>query len=197
MKYFNLNPSCLQHFLKICSTFALLILSSVFTLQAAALSESEKNMLLDQFVEIPSSVIKAENFSGKMLDGKVHNLSDFKGKWVFLNFWATWCTPCLREMPDMEALHQKFGKQGFVILAVGMGESIKKSKAFLKRHKFTFAMMADPEGSISQLYGVSSIPVTFLITPEGEIVARAIGPRTWANKIFMKFFNKKLSSKKP
>lgn len=158
------------------------------------ISEEEKKFLKSQAIETPYQYIEAANFKSKLGNGTPVELSKYKGNLVFLNFWATWCAPCLKELPDMEKLHQKLGKKGLIILAVGMGENEKKIKNFLKKYDFTFPMVIDPDMKISHLYGVQNIPVTYLIEPGGAIIARAIGPREWANPELMRYFQKKVSS---
>ncbi len=156
------------------------------------LSDTEKEFLKKQFVELPNKVITAENFQGVPVNDALPELYNYQNRFILLNFWATWCVPCLREMPDMERLHQELGKEGLVVLAVGMGEDKQRVKRFLKKHDFTFPILADPDMEISQLYGVQNLPVTFLIDQDKTVIGRAVGPRKWDSLDLVEFFRKKI-----
>lgn len=108
--------------------------------------------------------------------GVEHTLSDYKGQTVFLNFWATWCGPCKSEMPDIQALYEKYGEnQGdLVVLGVagpGIGRegSEEDIKAFLDENGYTFPVVMDPTGQLYYQYNISAFPTTFMITDQGEV----------------------------
>ncbi len=111
--------------------------------------------------------------------GKKLSLKDFRGKLVFLNFWASWCDPCREEMPAMERLYQEFKGKGFVILAVNVKDSRKDALTFIKELKLTYPVVLDPEGQVGLLYGAWGLPATYLIGPKGEGLARVWGPAEW------------------
>jgi len=121
----------------------------------------------------------APDFTLATLEDKKVSLKDFRGKLVFLNFWASWCTPCREEMPAMERLYQQFKDKGFVILAVSVKDSRKDSLTFVKELKISYPTALDPEGDVGQLYSVWGLPVTYLIDPKGIVLARAWGPADW------------------
>ncbi|MBI3793552.1 MAG: TlpA family protein disulfide reductase [Nitrospinae bacterium] len=124
------------------------------------------------------------------LDGKKLHLADYKGKWVFLNFWATWCPPCLAEMPEMETFYQKFKAKNMVMLAVSVDkDDPARIRAFIKNHGYTFDVFNDPDGEALSKFGGSNIPATFIINPRGEIVSQANGPRSWTDKTIIDYFN--------
>ncbi|MBF0287970.1 MAG: TlpA family protein disulfide reductase [SAR324 cluster bacterium] len=156
------------------------------------LSEAERVLLKGKFIELPSSPLGAENFQGIPVNDAHPELFMYQNKFILLNFWATWCMPCLKELPDMERLHQKLGKKGLIVLAIAMGESKQTVKKFLKRHPLTFPIIADPDMEISQLYGVNNLPITFLIDQDQTIIGRALGPRKWDNPDLVEFFRKKI-----
>lgn len=112
-------------------------------------------------------------------EGKKLSLKDFRGKIVFLNFWASWCVPCREEMPAMERLYQEFKNREFVVLAVNVKDKRKDALAFIKELKLTYPVVFDPEGQIGLLYGAWGLPTTYLIGPQGEGLARAWGPAEW------------------
>ena len=159
---------------------------------ALNLTPEDQHLLRDQFIELPSTPLDAENFQGVPVNGTQSELFMYQNKFILLNFWATWCVPCLKELPDMERLHQKLSKEGLVILAVAMGEDKQKVKKFLKKHNLHFPIMADPEMEISELYGVKNLPTTFLIDRDRVIIGRALGPREWSNPDLVEFFRKKI-----
>ena len=111
--------------------------------------------------------------------GKKLSLKDFRGKLVFLNFWASWCDPCREEMPAMERLYQEFKGKGFVILAVNVKDSRKDALTFIKELKLTYPVVLDPEGQVGLLYGAWGLPATYLIGSKGEGLARVWGPAEW------------------
>jgi len=121
----------------------------------------------------------APDFTLAGLENKKISLRDFRGKLVFLNFWASWCAPCREEMPAMERLYQQFKDKGFVILAVSVKDSPKESLAFVKELKLSYPTALDPEGDVGQQYSVWGLPVTYLIDPKGIVLARAWGPADW------------------
>lgn len=108
--------------------------------------------------------------------GKQHKLSDFKGKTVFLNFWATWCGPCRSEMPEIQALYEKYGKneKDLIVLGVagpnqGNEGSTASIKKFLKDNRYTFPVVMDESGDVFAEYGIRAFPTTFMIDKEGNI----------------------------
>lgn len=111
--------------------------------------------------------------------GKKISLKDFRGKIVFLNFWASWCVPCREEMPAMERLYQEFKDKKFVVFAVNVKDRRQDAIDFAKELKLTYPVVLDPEGQVGLLYGAWGLPTTYLIGPKGEGLARAWGPAEW------------------
>lgn len=135
----------------------------------------------------------AIDFSLKDISDKEVKLSDFKGKGVFLNFWATWCSSCREEMPSMQELHEKFQKENFVILAVSIDRGGAGAvKPFVNKNRYTFKVLLDPGGRVASLYKVSGIPSAFIIDKNGKIVDRFVGPRDWADESAVKALQKLL-----
>ena len=114
------------------------------------------------------------------MDGRPHNLSDYRGKWVLVNYWATWCPPCLEELPELEVFHS--GAEGkAVVLGVNMEEIDKPElRAFLEQQFLSFPILvASGSPSRDQLIGpVDAMPTSYLVTPQGEVVARQVGQVT-------------------
>jgi peroxiredoxin len=122
-------------------------------------------------------LLAESGFSLTALDGKTYNLDALRGKVVLLNFWATWCPPCRREMPDMEKLFQRFSQKGLVVLAVS-DEKRETVEGFLKKEAYTFPVLLDPERKVNTAFGIEGIPNSFLFDRQGKLVAQSIDMRT-------------------
>lgn len=140
---------------------------------------TEDDLLTELSIEQMDKKTSAPDFTLKDLSGETVRLRDLRGKVVFLNFWATWCPPCRLEMPMMEELHKEFGNQGLVILAINNLEGSKEIKAFIKQHNLTFTTLLDEKGKVFELYRTWSLPTTYLIGKNGEVVGKVIGYRDW------------------
>jgi peroxiredoxin len=124
----------------------------------------------------------APDFTLPDLEGKMVSLSDYKGRVVLLNIWATWCPPCVEEMPSMEKLYREMKDEGFEILAVSIDTSGAKAVLpFMEKHKLSFPALTDSEGATKLLYHTTGVPESFLIDKDGVIAEKIIGPRDWAN----------------
>ncbi|MEH6942280.1 thiol-disulfide oxidoreductase ResA [Bacillus sp. JJ722] len=113
---------------------------------------------------------EAPDFVLTDLEGKKHQLSDYRGQGVFLNFWGTWCPPCKEEMPYMENQYQKYKDNGVQVLAVNIEESEVVVSSFVKKHGLTFPVPMDRDGRVNDAYGVFNLPVTFLIDKNGIVI---------------------------
>lgn len=123
----------------------------------------------------------APDFQLPDLDEKEIRLSDYRGKVVFLNFWATWCKPCREEMPSMEVLYKNFEKDGLVILAVSIDRVTTKKEIppFVKSLNLTFPVLVDSWGQTDKRYKLMGVPETYIIDREGTLREKVIGPRDW------------------
>lgn len=128
-------------------------------------------------IQIPKEQVEAPNVVGADPDGNIILLEDFRGKVVFLNFWATWCVPCRLEMPTMERLYRDFKGKGFVVLAVNVQEGPRAVRAFVQGLKRTFAVVLDRKGGAAMKYVVRGLPASYLIDRRQMIVGRASGVR--------------------
>ena len=130
------------------------------------------------------------------LEGKKISLKDFRGKVVLLNFWASWCVPCREEMPAMEKLYQEYKDKNFVILAVAVKDSKQDAGNFVKELKLTYPIALDPDAKIGQEYGAWGLPVSYLIGPKGEGLARGWGPADWYGPAARKLIKDLLGGKR-
>ncbi len=142
----------------------------------------------------PEENATAPDFSLKTIDNTTVKLSDYRGKVVFLNFWATWCPPCRMELPSMEKLYENLKTQPFVILAVNVDESDPANvKNFVNSMNLTFPVLVD-DGSVSKLYNVNAIPTTFIIRKDGTIDAIVNGARPWDDPSYIDAFDKLIAA---
>ena len=133
--------------------------------------------------ESKETVVPAIDFTLKDQFGNEHTLSDYKGKTVFLNFWATWCGPCRSEMPDIQKLYETYETEGdnaVIILGVaapGLGQEKDEAgiKAFLDESGYTYPTLMDTTGDLFSEYGISSFPTTFMIDREGNVFGYVSG----------------------
>jgi thiol-disulfide isomerase/thioredoxin len=121
----------------------------------------------------------APDFTLSDPNGRKVSIKDFRGKVVFLNFWATWCESCRDEMPSMERLYREFKGQGLEIVAVNVKEKQPQAMAFYRKLQLSYPVLLDTEGAVGQLYGAFGLPVTYLIDRKGIVLARLWGPADW------------------
>ena len=120
---------------------------------------------------------------GKMLDGTEVALKDYKDKVLLIDFWATWCSPCVKAMPEMQKLHNKLADKGFSAIGISIDEEgAKKVKPFQAKRKFTYPILldTDKESPVWKAFGVHGVPALFLVNRKGEIVQQ------WTGKINQK-----------
>ena len=117
----------------------------------------------------------------KDLSGNAVNLSDLKGKVVLVNFWATWCAPCIEEMPSMQKLRDKIGISGFEVLAVNYQEGTARIYDFLKKRPLKLTIIRDSDGAAKTAWGVKVFPTSFIIGPDGRVRYSVIGDVDWTS----------------
>ena len=118
--------------------------------------------------------VAAPDFTGELMDGTSITLSELQGKPVIINFWATWCGPCVKEMPAFERLKDDFGDK-IGIIAVNCGDDAETVKDFVEENGYTFPVVLDEEYSISMLYPTNSIPYTVVVDAEGRVTHISTG----------------------
>ncbi len=135
--------------------------------------------------EAPKVGFVAPNFELEDVDGKTVQLARFRGRNpVFLNFWASWCPACRQETPHNEKLHQLLGPKGLKLVSISIDKgpgALNNVRNFMEEFKLSFNPLLDVKGDLMELYGVTAIPMTFLIDRKGKIVAKEIGPKNWTD----------------
>ncbi|WNR42484.1 thiol-disulfide oxidoreductase ResA [Paenibacillus roseipurpureus] len=147
--------------------FTIVLIIGVFTI-ITNLSASDSK-------KYPQQGDKATNFSLVGLDGQTHELSDYKGKPVLMNFWGTFCPPCKEEMPDLQKMYDKWKSQGVVFLEVNVDKNKVTVQGFMDQYKLNMPVLLDANEVVRKQYGVMDYPTTFFIGPDGKIVTKKIG----------------------
>ncbi len=143
----------------------------------------------------PGKAIPAPDFTLKSLSGEDISLSGQRGKYVLVNFWATWCGPCKIEMPSLETLHQRFKSKKFSLLAISNDMfGAKIVEPFVKAHNLSFPILLDQQLQASKKFGVVSLPTTFMIDPEGNIIGELRGAEDWVSPNNILYFENLLAN---
>jgi len=115
-------------------------------------------------------------------DGQRLTRSQFGGQLLVLNFWATWCGPCIEELPSLNQFQKRFASSGVVVLGVSVDQNERAYRQFLKRAGVTFRTSRDPQADLSSRYGTFKYPETYVIDRNGKVVQKHIGPRDWMDE---------------
>lgn len=108
------------------------------------------------------------------------SLDDYEGKVVLLNFWATWCPPCIQEMPSLNATYERFRADGLVVLGISVDEDADEYSDFLRTAGVTFPTVRDPERTVSTRYGTMKYPESYLISRDRRVLRKYVGPEDWS-----------------
>ncbi len=174
------------------AAFILLALLQVTGLLSSVSYYSQSAILATGVLDASGKPIKKGepfdfNFSIKNSAGERFSFEQYKGKVVFLNLWATWCGPCRVEMPTIQSLYEEMDTTGiaFVILSIDRDSDKPKIDAYIAKHKYTFPVY-QPSGALTSQLDIPSIPTTFIINKEGNIVAKEVGAKNFDNAKFKK-----------
>jgi thiol-disulfide isomerase/thioredoxin len=118
----------------------------------------------------------------KDLSGQIWNLKSLKGRAVLINFWASWCEPCLAEMPSLQAVAQRYGPDKLVVLAVNYRQSRASIDNFVHKSALQLAVVPDPQAAIAQQWGVKVFPTTVLVTSGGRVLGKVAGEVDWNDR---------------
>jgi len=142
-------------------------------------AESDNPQFKEAFARLEADDIKRQkaDFTLSDLQGKSWHLRELKGKVVLVNFWATWCPPCRKEMPDLQTLYDKYKDQGLVVLAIS-DEDTAKVSPFIAERQISYPVLLDPGRKVNEAFIVEGIPKSFVYDREGNLVAQSIDMRT-------------------
>ena len=140
--------------------------------------------------QVPIKIgLPAPDFKFPGIDGKMVKLSDYRGKVVLVNIWATWCPSCVDEMPSMEKLYRKLQGEKFEILAVSIDSLGATAVApFMKKYQLTFPALIDSAGAIRMAYRTTGVPESFIVDKNGILVKKIIGPLDWTRPDALRYF---------
>jgi len=124
------------------------------------------------------------------LQGETYSLNSHDGEVRIVNFWSSWCGPCIKEMPSLSGLHSEFKGDGLRIVAVAVGESLHDIKAFQQTSGFDIPMLADEDKTVSDDWGVFAVPISYIIDQKGYIAARVVGEYDWESDEIKQILNK-------
>ena len=131
---------------------------------------------LAAILALSTSVVAAAGFSFKDTTGKQHALADYRGKWVLVNFWATWCPPCLAEIPDLIALHDQHKDRDLVVIGIAMEYNDPRLVTeFARKKRISYPVVLGNAAIAGQIGDVDSLPTTYLYNPQGKVVAYNVG----------------------
>lgn len=126
--------------------------------------------------------------------GQALDLSQLRGKVVFVNFWASWCPPCKEEMPSIEALHRGLlNNDAFMMVTILYKDDVKTAADYMHAYSYTFPLFTDNDGNSAKRYGVTGVPETYIIDKKGALRKRVIGPADWNSSEARTFINSLLS----
>ena len=133
----------------------------------------------------PGFTITADN-------GRSISRSDFGGKLLVVNFWATWCPPCIQEMPSLDQFQKRFAGSGVVVLGISVDRSERAYRDLLRKAGVSFLMARDPEARISAEYGTFKYPESYVINSRGKVVQKIIGPTNWMDQRMVSYIQSML-----
>jgi len=128
------------------------------------------------------------NFTLRNETGQVVALGDFRGKIVVLNFWATWCPPCIEEMPSLNRLAEQYADKGLQIIGLSVDEDADAYQEFLSRNKISFLTLRDASRNSSDRYGTFKLPESYIISREGRLLRKVIGAADWTSQEMLTYF---------
>jgi len=132
------------------------------------------------FLTYPKQRMAAPAFSLSGPNGESISLADQAGKVVLINFWATWCRPCVKEMPALEGLWKRYRDDGLEVITINVDKrGAKAVKKFIKRHAINLPMVLDPKGDTRRDYEVIAMPTSYLLGRDGRFIGKALGDRQW------------------
>ena len=148
----------------------------ILTIFSFLLTGCDQKITQVKLIEIGKPV---PDFTLSDAEGKSWNLSELRGKVVFINFWATWCPPCRQEMPSMQALYTTMPPSKFAMLTILSKDDPNRAKNMARKMGYTFPVLNDPDSKTETDYGITGVPETFIVGPDGILKEKIIGPWDW------------------
>ena len=139
---------------------------------------------------------EAPDFSLRHDDGQVVALADFRGKIVVVNFWATWCPPCIEEMPSLNRLSEKYADRGVAVVAISVDEDREAYREFLAKNQIHFLTLRDSSRRTSEQYGTYKLPESYILNREGRLLNKIIGAANWSSPSMLSYFDGLLAAPK-
>ncbi len=164
--------------LAVLAMLSLGLIAGLFAAASGPFSPAEAGKMRRLLQPIPGKP-QAPAFRLPDTDGTMRTLEDWAGKVLIVNFWATWCPPCRKEMPAMERAWRKVKDKGVVLLAIHVGGNEDRIWAFLTDYDITFPVLIDKTGAVSRAWRTIGLPTTVVVDPAGRMVLKAIGGREW------------------
>ena len=158
----------------------LLLAMPLLALTCAARSQGSRQTLTPLAQRVP-----APDFALPDMDGRIHRLSDYRGRVVIVNFWATWCPPCREEMPSLQRAREALRADGVEVLAVDVGEDEDTVFTFTADYPVEFPLLLDGDGAVIGEWPVKGLPTTFVVDANGRIAYRAVGGRAWDDPVLL------------
>lgn len=149
---------------------------------------------IDNVAGAPQVGLTLADFTLSDLQGHTVRLSDLRGQVVFINVWATWCPPCVEEMPTIQKLYDRLHARGLHVLAVSIDALGKQVVApFMQTRQLSFPVLLDTQGMIERLYRTGGVPESFIVDKRGQLVEKVVGPRDWNHPNVIKMFERLLA----
>ena len=159
----------------------LCMLCLLFTAVTVSFADPLESALERMQVIVPKTRLAAPDFYLTDIEGHQVHLSDYAGQVVLLNFWATWCSPCLQEMPAMQKLWDRYHDKGLTIIAISADSNSQPVKKYIKEMALTYPVLMDTDNKVQNAYEVVAVPMTYLIGADGKFSGLAMGVRDWAS----------------
>lgn len=134
-------------------------------------------------VKAPAVGALAPEFALTDQEGKTHRLADYRGQVVLINFWATWCPPCVEEMPSLEKLHRALASKGLKVLAISVDQRASEVERFRKEYDLTFTILRDQDKKVAGSYLTFKYPETYVLDREGKLIWKVVGGMDWVSPI--------------
>lgn len=175
-----------------------LFAAALVLMVTSARAQSQAPELSHSLTKLSAPVV-ADNFVLEDMEGRRHALQDYRGKVVLINFWGTWCPPCVKEMPSLERLYQQLSEQPFVVLAINQWENSDHVFAFMGQIDVfpSFPILFDPDSAVSEAFGVKGLPTSFLLDAQGRVVYRAVGGREFDHPEIVSLIRELLRQQEP